>query len=164
MYKLAKIEHYRCDQPAGKWGLTTYVWVPINWTADTLQQYVDAAVKSYLDVEHEFKKLAPVSPPGYGAIVTLATPDNLTVAELKAEYEVKAKAYKEYQDMMVKSRHQFAWHLKEVSGHAVLQFWENKPELVAEANWGHNHGVTIEHSETKLKDYPSSQDDEEDYV
>jgi len=165
MYKLAKVEHYRCDQPAGKWGISTYVWVPINWTAETLQQYVDAAVTSYLDVEREFKKLSPVPPPGYGAVVMPNTPDNKTVGELKAEHEALTKAYKEYQAMVEKARHQFAWHLKEVSGGAVLQFWEQKPELSVEANWGHNHGVTIEHSGTKIKDYPSSQvEDEEDYV
>jgi hypothetical protein len=166
MYKLAKVEHYRCDQPAGKWGLTTYVWVPINWTAETLQTYVDLAVKSYLDTEAEFKKLwVPHRTPGYGVTVTAATPDTKTVKELRDEYEAEAKAYNEYQEMVKKSRHQFAWHLNEVSGGAVLQFWENKPELSVEANWGHNHGVTIEHGETKLRDYPSkTQDDDEEDV
>lgn len=159
MYKLAKIEHYRCNQPAGKWGLTTYVWVPEGWDADTLQQFVDAAVKSYLDTENEFKKLTPVSPPGYGAIVTPDTPDTLTVGELKAAHEAQTTTYKQYQAMVEKSRHPFAWHLKEVSGGAVRQFWEQTPELSVEADWGHNHGVTIEHSETKVQDYPFPLDD-----
>jgi len=163
MYKLAKIEHYRCDQPAGKWGLTTYVWVPEGWTAETLQQFVDAAVKSYLNTEAEFKKLAPVSPPGYGASITTATPDTMTVGELKAEHEAKTKAHKEYTDMVQKARHQFAWHLKEVSGGAVRQFWEKEPDMIAEANWGHNHGTTIEHSETNFKDYPPVNPDEESF-
>ena len=163
MYKVARIEHYRCGQPAGKWGLTTYVWVPDDWTADTLQQYVDVAVESYLSAEAEFKKLAPVSPPGYSATITTATPDTMTVGELRAAHESQTKAYKEYTDGVTKSRHQFAWHLKEATGGAVRQFWEKAPELDVTAEWGHNHGVTIEHSETNFKDYPPVNPDEESF-
>jgi hypothetical protein len=161
--KLARIEHYRCNQPAGKWGLTTYVWVPDDWTAETLQLYVDSAVKSYLNTEQEFKKSSPVPPPGYGAAVMPNTPDDKTVGELKAEYDAAATTYKLYQTLVEKARRPFAWHLKQASDGAVLQFWENEPELKTEADWGHNHGVTIEHSETVLKDYPPT-NDEEDYV
>jgi hypothetical protein len=162
-YKLAKIEHYRCGQPAGKWGLTTYVWVPEGWDTDTLQQYVDMAVTSYLETEREFKKSAPVQPPGYGATIMPSTPDNKTVAELKAEYEAAASTYKLYQALVEKSRKPFAWHLKEVSGGVIRQFWEKEPDFKAEADWGHNHGVTIEHSDTKLQDYPPVNEDEESY-
>src|SRR5271167_3781006 len=142
MYKCARIQHYRCDQPAGKWGLTTYVWVPEGWDADTLQQYVDAAVASYLDTEREFKKLAPVQPPGYGASINTATPDTMTVGELRDEHVAALSAYSAYNEMLKKSRQPFAWHLKEVSGGAVRQFWEKSPDLDVVAEWGHNHGVT----------------------
>jgi len=163
MYKLAKIEHYRCDQPAGKWGLTTYVWVPEGWYPETLQKFVDEAVKSYLNTEAEFKKMASVPAPGYGASITTATPDTMTVGELRHEHQTALSAYAVYTDMLKASRHQFAWHLKEVSGGAVCQFWEKEPDMIAEANWGHNHGVTIEHSETNFKDYPPVNPDEESF-
>lgn len=165
--KLARIEHWRCGEPISwKHGTGyTYVWVPIDMSEEELDALCEQAQESYLNTEHEFKKLTPAPSPGYGATITSATPDTKTVGELKAEHEAATKAYKEYQAMVEKARHQFAWHLKEVSGGAVLQFWEQKPELSVEANWGHNHGVTIEHSGTKIKDYPSSQvEDEEDYV
>jgi len=125
-----------------------------------LQHYVDLAVDSYLDTEREFKKLAPVSPPGYGATIQSNTADDKTVGELRAEHEAQTTAYKAYQAMVEKARRQFAWHLKQASDGAVLQFWDNKPEFSVEANWGHNHGVTIEHSETRVLDYPFPEDDD----
>ncbi len=159
-HKLAKIQHYRCGEPIWREGYT-YVWVPESWDGLTLQDYVDAAQKSYLETENEFKKLAPVPPPGYGVTITPSTPDSATVAELKAEHAVKEKAYKEYQAMVDKSRKPFAWHLKQVSGGAVLQFWENEIRLTAEANWGHQHGTTIEYGSTKLQDYPFPKDEDD---
>ena len=134
--KLAKIEHVRCDQPAGKWGISTYVWVPDTWSEADLQQCVSDARESYLKAEHDFKKAAPVTPPGYGASIMPNTPDHLTVGELKAEYEQKAKAYKDYQELQERSRKSFAWHLWLMSDKQIRPFWEQAPELKAECDWG----------------------------
>jgi hypothetical protein len=164
--KLARIEHWRCGEPIswkhGSGSGYTYVWVPDDMDEEELDALVDAAQESYLNTEHEFKKLAPVSPPGYGATISPSTPDTKTVGELKAEYETQAKAYKEYQELRDKSRKPFAWHLKEVSGGAVLQFWECEPDMEVRAEWGHSHGVTIEHSPTVIGDWPFPQEDEGD--
>lgn len=162
-YKLARIEHYRCGQPAGKWGTSTYVWVPETMTADELQVFVDVARKAYMDAEEEMKLWQPQQPPGYGATIMPNTPDDKTVGELRAEYEVRAAKYKAYVAASEAARKPFAHHLNVVSGGAILQFWGREPDLDCECNWGHQHGVTIDMSETKIADYPPT-NDEEDYV
>ena len=166
--KLARIEHWRCGEPISwKHGSTgyTYVWVPDDMDEQELDVLCDEAQASYLNTEHEFKKLAPVSPPGYGATISSNTPDTKTVGELRAEYETQAKSYKEHQVAVEKSRKSFAWHLKEVSGGTIIEFWAEKPDLETKLEWGHNHGVTIEHSPTVLGDYPfpQAEDDDDDF-
>ena len=163
--KLARIEHYRCGQPAGKWGTSTYVWVPDTMTVDELQVYVDVARKSYMDAEEEMKLWQPAVPPGYGPIIQPGTPDTATVGELRAKYEVDAAKWKAYQAATQAGRKPFAHHLNVASGGAILEFWGRKPDMDAECDWGHQHGVTIDMSETKIGDYPpTDKDDEEDYV
>ena len=166
--KLARIEHWRCGEPIS-WrggGGYTYVWVPDEMTTEELDVLCDRAQKSYLNTEAEFKKLAPISPPGYGASIMPNTPDTKTVGELKAEHEAQTKAYKEYQAMVEKARRGFAWHLKQESDNTILQFWEKDADLQVELSWGHNHGVTIDHSPTRTADYPfpkNTDDDDADY-
>jgi hypothetical protein len=162
--KLARIEHYRCGEPISwKNGSGyTYVWVPDDMSAEELDALCEAAQKSYLDTEAEFKKADPPYPPGYGAAISAATPDTMTVGELRKEYEAAAEAYKVHQELRDKHRKPFAWHLKEVSGGTVLQFWKNQPDLKVELDWGHNHGVTIEYSPTNIGDYPFPENDEDE--
>lgn len=162
--KLARIEHWRCDEPISwKHGSGyTYVWVPIDMTEEELDVLCEEAQRSYLDAEHEFKKLSPTPPPGYGVTITTATPDSKTVGELRAEHEIQTKAYKEYQATQENSRKPFAWHLKKVSGGTIIEFWAETPDLETKLSWGHNHGVTIEHSPTNLGDYPFPQDEEDE--
>jgi hypothetical protein len=162
--KLARIEHWRCGEPISwKHGTGyTYVWVPIDMSEEELDALCEEAQKSYLDTEHEFKKQAPVSPPGYGAIIAPNTPDTITVGELRAEYEERAKAYKAYNEHVDTSRKSFAWHLKKVSGGTIIEFWAEKPDLETKLSWGHNHGVTIDHSPTNTGDYPFPQAEEDD--
>lgn len=163
--KLARIEHWRCGEPMhwrGRNG-STYVWVPDDMAAEELDSLCEQAREAYLAAEREFKAATPVAPPGYGASIAPNTPDTATVGELKAEYEAKAKAYKEHQALVERSRKPFAWHLSQASGGAVVQFWENKPEVEVELSWGHSHGVAIDHSPTSLADYPFPED-EDDYA
>jgi len=130
-------------------------------SAGELDALCEKARESYLDAEREFKKLTPVSPPGYGAAITPNTPDAKTVGELKAEYATQAKAYEEYQEVVYKSRNPFAWHLNLVSGGTVLRFDENTPSLEVELSWGHNHGVTVDYSPTQTGDYPFPEDEDD---
>jgi hypothetical protein len=161
--KLARIEHWRCGEPISwKSGSgSTYVWVPDEMLAEELDSFCDQAQKSYLDTEKEFRDAAPAPPPGYGATIKPNTPDTKTVGELRTEYETQTKDYKEYQALLEKSRKPFAWHLNMVSGGTIIQFWELVADLEVEVDWGHNHGVTIEHSPTSLGDFPFPKDEDD---
>src|SRR5271170_7804886 len=86
-YTIASVNHYRCDQPAGKWGLTTYVWVPKTMTQDEFEALCEKARKAYFETEAELKKLLPALPPGYGPQYD-KHPDK-TVAEVKAIHEAE---------------------------------------------------------------------------
>jgi hypothetical protein len=154
--RLARIEHWKCGEPM-LWrggGGHTYVWVPDEMTAGELDALCGQARDAYLEAERVFKSLAPVPPPGYGAAIHASTPDATTVGELRAEYDAHAKEYKEHQEAVSKSRNAFGWYLARLSRGAVLQFWQREPGLEAKVDWGHNHGVTIEHSPTVMGDYP----------
>jgi hypothetical protein len=130
-------------------------------SAEQLDALCEQAQKDYLETERVFKSLAPSASPGYGATITPATPDTATVGELRAKYEAEAREYKEHQDTVSRSRKPFAWYLNFLSGGTVVQFWERKADLEVELDWGHNHGVTIEHSPTVLGDYPFPGDEDE---
>jgi hypothetical protein len=156
--KLAKVDHFRCGQPAGKWGLTTYVWVPDEMTEHDFGVLCETARATYLDREEEAKIFAP-PPPGYGPTISPATPDNTTVAELRAEYEAKAKAHKDYTDKQSAARKSFAELLIELSEGKIAYFWNGPVSLTHELSWGHNHGVRVEYGETKVKDFPPKGDD-----
>jgi hypothetical protein len=164
--KLARIEHWKCGEPMS-WrggGSYTYVWVPEEMTAEELDTLCEKAQQEYLETERVFKSLAPVSPPGYGVTIHPNTPDTMTVGELRAKYAADAKAYKEHQEAVSKSRKPFAWYLGykyNALSTGVLQFWQHKPDLEVKVDWGHNHGVTIEHSPTVLGDYPFPADEGE---
>jgi hypothetical protein len=161
--KLARIEHWRCGEPMN-WrggGGYTYVWVPDEMSAEELDALCEQAQKAYLDAEHAFKTAEHAPPPSYGPLINNGTPDDKTVGQLRMEHAEQAKAHKEYQELVSKSRKPFAWHLNQASGGTVVQFWENPPDLKVELSWGHNHGVTLEHSPTLMADYPfpESEDD-----
>ena len=160
--RLARIKHYRCGEPAGKWGLSTYVWVPADMDSDELQGFVSAARDAYLDAERAAKETPGCKPPGYGPTIYPNTPDTTTVAELRAEYEKNAQAYKEYNERVDKARKPFAWHLQQVSGFRILQFHENIPDMEVECHWGHNHGTTIDYGATEITDYPPTENDEDE--
>jgi hypothetical protein len=163
--KLARIEHWRCGEPIS-WkggGGYTYVWVADEMTAEELETLCGHARTSYLDAERAAKAATPVAPPGYGAQIMPGIPDDKTVGELRREYDALAKAYKEYQETCDRARKPFGHWLQLHSNGTVKLFWNNEPALQVEIDWGHNHGVTIDHSPTKLQDYPFPQEHDENY-
>ena len=162
--KLGRIEHWKCGEPMN-WrggGGYTYVWVPEDMSVEELDALCEKAQESYLSTEREFKALAPVSPPGYGPTIHESVSNDKTVGDLRNEYAVALAAFKVYQSTIERSRKAFAHHLNSVSGGTIIQFWESEPELKVELDWGHNHGVTIEHSPTRIADYPFPEDGEDD--
>lgn len=161
--KLARVEHYRCEQPAGKWGLSTYVWVADDMTSEEFHTRCSAAAEKLLEYERSVKASAPVQPPGYGASILPNTPDNMTVGELKANYAALATAYKEYQAKVASGRKSFSQVLVEDSEERIVFFWKEPPVFTCELNWGHNHGMRVDYGETEFKDYPPDPADDENY-
>lgn len=161
-YTLARVQHYRCGEPAGKWGISTYVWVPKTMTAEEFSEFCEKARDSYLDAEKKFKEATKISPPGYGPQIMPGMPDTMTLGELRADYEKRAAEWKDHQEVISKSRQPFGKHLTAVSDGTIKLFWEVEPVLEHELSWGHNHGMTIEYEGTELKDFPPEGD--EDYV
>jgi len=159
--KLARVEHYRCEQPAGKWGLSTYIWVADDMLEEEFNHRINTAASKLLEYERSVKAAAPVQPPGYGASILPNTPDNMTIGELKANYAALATAYKEFQDKVARGRKSFSQILVEDSEGRITFFWKEQPALTCELNWGHNHGVPVDYGETKLKDYPPDPDDDD---
>jgi hypothetical protein len=162
--KLARVEHWRCGEPVG--GLrgcsSTYVWVPDEMTEDEFTGLCETARESYLEIEDNWKKSAPVyAPPGYSPNVQ-GYPPGKTVAEIMAEYEDKVKAWKAYEEMRVASRQPFAWHLQQASGDRIRLFWQVEPEISVELDWGHRHGDTLDYGETDIggNDYPPDESDD----
>jgi hypothetical protein len=161
--KLARIEHWRCGEPM-YWksgGGYTYVWVADEMTDEEFEALVMQAQKDYLDMEQEMKTSAPVNPPGYGPQIMPNTPGDMTVAELRTHYEAAAEAYKEYQLTVQLARRPFAYWLEQRGNGKIKQFHNERPALNVELSWGHNHGVTIDHSPTKIEDYPFSEDEDD---
>jgi hypothetical protein len=161
--KLARIDHYRCAQPAGKWGLYSYVWIPDTMTEDEFGVLCESARTTYLDNEREWKKAEPVYPAGYSPALDPVKDKGKTVEQVYDEWNVKVKAYDEYKDKQKNARKHFAELLVEASGGTIKKFWNEPPAVKFELDWGHNHGVTIEMSDTKIPDFPP-EDEDEDYV
>ena len=159
--KLARVEHWRCGEPIGWKGTpgSTYVWVPEDMNEEVFEDICEKARKAYLDTEAEFKKLAPVSPPGYGGSIQ-GWPDIATVADIRADYAKKEKAYKEYHEKGSAARKPFSWHLQQAHS-GIKLFHEVKPEIDIELSWGHAHGTTLELGATQISDYPIPTDEDE---
>jgi hypothetical protein len=98
--------------------------------------------------------------PAWSGVDVSKYPDTMSVAEIKEDIRKREEVYKAHRDKCDLARKPFAWHLKQASGEAVLEFHENKPTIQAECDWGHNHGVEIEHSPTELSDFPFEEDEE----
>ena len=160
--KLARIDHYRCAQPAGKWGLHSYVWVTDDMPEEAFGIMCEMARKQYLDNEAEFKKAAPAYAPGYAPTLDPIKDKGKTVDQVYDEWNAKQLAYKDYEEKRKNARKGFAELLVEVGCGAVQLFWKEPPAVSYELDWGHNHGVEIDMSPTKIPDFPP--EDDEDYL
>ncbi len=159
-YTLARVNHYRCDQPAGKWGLTTYVWVPRTMTEMEFEVLCEKARAAYFKAEEEQKKLSPAVPPGYGPQYD-KYPDK-TVAEVKAIHAEAEAEWKKRNAVVKAAQRSFAQILIEISEGVVKSFWDVELPLSYELHWGHHHGMDIDYGETKIKDPRPDNFDEAD--
>jgi hypothetical protein len=155
--KLAKVDHYRCGQPAGKWGLTSYVWIPDEMSEHEFGLLCSAARDKYLENEHEWKKSTPPYVPAVDKY-----PDTWTLSDVRADQKKHETTYEAHMQKQREARKSFVELLTEVSNGAIKKFWTEEPAVKHEVDWGHQHGVTIDMGETKLGDWPSTE--EEDYV
>jgi len=149
-YTIARINHYRCDQPAGKWGLTTYVWVPKTMTATELDDLVEKARQEYFKAQEEQKKLLPALPPGYGPQYD-KYPDK-TVAEVKAIHAAAEEEWKKRNEVVKAVQRTFTQILKDVSENTIKSFWDIEFPISVDLHWGHHHGQQIGYDETKITD------------
>jgi hypothetical protein len=160
--KLALVNHYRCDQPAGKFGLHTYVWVPDDMSEHEFGLLCEAARDMYLENEKRFKTNAPAFYPGQGPVILPTHEDKKTVGELRAEYNAIQKAWEDFEETKRNNRKPFSTLLVEVSNGAIKQFWQEPAAVTHKVNWGHNHGTTIDYGPTKIGDFPGQDDDDDD--
>lgn len=159
--KLARVNHERCGQPAGKWGLSSYFWVEDGMTEDAFKALCDQAQEAYFSAERALQASFPEPPPGY-APSPQHYPDTTTVAEMNADYEQKVAAYKTHQNLITASRRSFSWHLVDIAKGAVKNLWDVPPAFDTDLSWGHNHGITVDYGDTKLGDHPPT-DEEDEY-
>ncbi len=159
-YTIARVNHYRCGEPAGKWGLYTYVWVPKTMTAEEFEALCDKAQDAYFKAEAELKKLLPALPPGYGPQYD-KHPDK-TVAEVKAMHEAATAEWNKRNEIVKAQQRSFTQILKEVSDGTVKGFWDIEFPISTDVNWGHRHGEQIDYGETKITDPRPSNFDEAD--
>jgi hypothetical protein len=162
-YKIARVNHYRCDQPAGKWGLSTYVWVPQTMTTEEFEALCERAQRAYLDAADAAKKLVGTPAPGYGPRYD-QYPDK-TVTEVKAIHAAETEEWNKRNVAVKAEQRTFAQLLKDVSDGVVLNFWDIEFPIDVQVNWGHRHGQDIDYSETKITnpaphDLGASEDDE----
>jgi hypothetical protein len=149
-YTIARVNHYRCDQPAGKWGLYTYVWVPKTMTEEKFEALCDKAQKAYFKAEAEMKKLLPALPPGYGPQYD-KYPDK-TVAEVKAIHAEAEAEWKKRNEVVKTAQRSFTQILKDISDGEVKGFWDIEFPISVDLHWGHRHGECIDYGETRVKD------------
>ncbi|GEM_PF-6001835 len=147
-YKIARIKHYRCDQPAGKWGLSTYVWVPETMTEEEFEALCDKAQKEYFRAADAAKKLMGIPPPGYSPRYD-QYPDK-TVAEVKAIHAAETEEWNRRSAVVKAEQRSFAQLLTVVSDGVVWGFWDIEFPIDIDLHWGHRHGEDIAYGETKI--------------
>lgn len=162
--KLAKVEHMRCGQPAGKWGLSTYVWVSDDMTQDAFAERCEIAANFYLENERTWKAASPVQPPRYAPSLDPVKDKGKSVEQVYAEWNEKTQAYKAYEEKRTNARKSFAAILIEYSSGTIKYFWDGPVAFSHELSWGHNHGTEIDMSPTKIGDYPADDDEDEVYL
>lgn len=163
--KLARIEHWRCDEPVGWKNGTgnTFVWVPDDLTEAELEALCEKAQAEYFRAADELKKLVPTSPCGYGPRFE-NFPDK-TVAEVLAIHAEEKAKWDGQQAKRKAAQRSFTEILKDISGGVIKAFWEIKLPLNIELHWGHRHGQDLDMGATKIGDFtpsdPEGAEDEE---
>ena len=145
--KLAKVEHDRCNEYAA----TTYVWVADDMTEEHLYALVEAARRSYLQAEEDFKIDAPKNP---GYVPNYKVYPNNSVKEVEDMFNIERLAYKKWEEKRALAREPFVFHLIKASNGLAKSFYDMPDALTVNCSWGHRHGTTIKFGGT----YPEKKD------
>lgn len=151
--KLAYINHNRCGERV--WGAATVVYIPDEMGEEELLSFCRLAVASYLDAEEEFKKERPQAVP----FSWEKYPDTMTKAEIEADRKKQETRRKEWEEKQKRARKSFGEHLAMVSKDKIRLFWNVRPEVSVDVDWGHRHGTNIDYGSTEIdsKDVPGSE-------
>lgn len=137
--QLVRISHSRCQE----WDGTSFVLAPDNWSEDTINQKLDAAMNAYFEVLDALRQDQNGKPyPNLGFIDYKGNPDK-TVREVQDEHKQKQDANKAWETEHNKRNSGFDSFLTDQGFTSIYS--ETSEVLVFEADWGHHHGTPIKY-------------------
>lgn len=146
--KTISIHHIRC----GEWDASTYVLAPDDWDDNTINQKIQDAAKEYLVVLKQAKEDNPRPGNYYGPDWNSPKHLDKTVREVLAERTIEEEKIKKWEKRQRENRKQFSDFLAD---QGFTPLWKLDENLVFEVDWGHNHGLFIDYSETETDGFPS---------
>jgi hypothetical protein len=144
MRKPIRIKHSRCGEEM--WG-NTYLWAPAEKTADEIQRDADLAAEQHLAAIKAFEKAHERSDLPH----LEDCPDNMTIGAAKQYIADQKSSREEYDRLKREAGRSFGSFMCEL-GYAMLWDFGDSEIEEAHVNWGHNHGIPIDMSETKCDD------------
>ena len=148
--KTFQITHNRCNEYAG----TTFGFVPDDMTQEEFLRIVGEAQREYLEFleRYERERKAADERIDYRLRPDLSEADpDKTVRELLAEQAEKKLAYDAWQKTQSEAYRTFGNYLEP---HGIVLWHDVTPDLEADVDWGHRHGMTIGMDD----EYPSERD------
>lgn len=139
--KLARIQHNRCQE----WDGNTHVLIPDDWDGNKFREVVSECVYKLIAATKKTKEVRETSPSRwtpYGQSIPYKEFPDKTVKEVDAWWAEQKELHEKWQSEVAPIKMHFSDLLKEKG---VLSLWESEEILTAEANWGHNHGLSLEY-------------------
>lgn len=146
--RLIKIRHIRCSEFAAY----TYVFAPDLWSDELIQINLEEAQSKYFNAIKIAREKDPLPPGGIYGQPPYKDYPNKTVQEVLDIHEEQKKVIKKWQDRQRNTKRSFIEFLKD---EGFIPIYEPDDDDVFEVNWGHNHGTSIDYSETELDTLPT---------
>lgn len=144
--QLARVEHIRC----GEFSAYTYVWVPADMTEAQFAKHVYAAEREYLAALKEFAgSEKPSSAWPYS--INWETHRDKNVGDVLDEHNEKLAQRKEREAKRREALKTFGQFLVKQEG--IESFWDVKPDINGEIDWGHQHGTKIDYGNTEWPEF-----------